>query len=66
MRYTTHGLTAADAIEVAREAKTWHRARPVPDDIEFEDEEPQGECPGTPHRGHARPNEPCPLSDEDQ
>lgn len=23
----------------------------------------QGECPGTPHRGHARDTEPCPLND---
>jgi hypothetical protein len=27
---------------------------------------PVGECPGTPHRGHARPSEPCPLNDDDR
>jgi hypothetical protein len=27
---------------------------------------PEGECPGTPHRGHARKSEPCPLNDDDQ
>lgn len=26
------------------------------------DAAPVGECPGTPHRGHARPEEPCPLN----